>query len=152
MATMDNQEISTELAVMKSQITMLVQITQRVEALLEKMASFDKSQAELVQRFNGLQEKSIETAKKVESCSNAHESDNGRLWVEVSGLNAKANRAQGIAIGAMSLMGVLIIVGGFFTDYLFETAQSNKGGLIELRGKVDQLEKYVAKSPYKMEP
>jgi t-SNARE complex subunit (syntaxin) len=149
---MDNEQISTELAVMKSQITMLVQISQRVEALLEKIASFDKTQAELLQRFNNLQEKTIENAKKVEVCSSSHESDNGKLWTEVSALSAKANRAQGIAIGAMSLLFIIVIIAGFFSDYLFTTAQGNKDRITSHSERINNLEKELARSPYKLEP
>ncbi len=138
---MDNEQISTKLAVVESQITTLIQSSQRVEALLERISLFDKTQAELLQRHTYLNERYVEVSKEVEKCAQSHATETSRLWSEVTELKDKASRAHGIGIGAMALLGIVASIATYFFTFLFNTAQENKAGLIRHQQQIIQLEK-----------
>lgn len=140
---MDNEQISTKLAVVESQINGLVLSSQRVEALLERISLFDKTQAELLQRHNNLNERYIEVSKEVEKCSQSHTLETTRLWSEVTELKDKASRAHGIGLGAMALLGIVASIATYFLTFLFTTAQDNKSGLIRQGQQIIQLERQV---------
>lgn len=149
---MDNEQISTKLAVVESQINGLVLSSQRVEALLERISLFDKTQAELLQRHNNLNERYIEVSKEVEKCAQSHATETMRLWQEVTTLKDKASTANGVAIGSMSLLFIVVGIATYFFNFLFTTAQDNKSGLIKQSQQIIQLEKQIEqniqKKPY----
>jgi seryl-tRNA synthetase len=138
---LDNEQISTKLAVIESQITTIVQSSQRVEALLERISQFDKTQAELMQRYAYLNERHIETTTKVDKCAESHEKETAKLWSEVAELKDKANKAHGLGLGAMAFAGVIASIATYFLTFLFTTAQENKAGIIRQGQQIIQLER-----------
>lgn len=142
---LDNEQISTKLAVMESQISTLVQSSQRVEALLERISLFDKTQAELLQRYSFLSERLVEVTTKVDKCAESHEKETAKLWAEVTELKDKANRAHGIGIGAMAFAGVIACIATYFFTFLFSTAQENKASNIRQDQQIIQLDKEAQK-------
>lgn len=142
---LDNEQISTKLAVMESQISTLVQSSQRVEALLERISLFDKTQAELLQRYAFLSERLVEVTTKVDKCAESHEKETAKLWSEVTELKDKANRAHGIGIGAMAFAGVIACIATYFFTFLFSTAQENKASNIRQDQQIIQLDKEAQK-------
>jgi hypothetical protein len=141
---LDNEQIQTKLAVLETQITNLVQSSQRVESLLERISLFDKTQAELLQRHVYLNERYVEIAKEVEKCSQTHEGETERLWKEVIQLKDTASRAQGVSIGAMALLGIIASIATYFFTYLFSTAQENRAAYIRQGQQILQLEKQIS--------
>jgi pyridoxine 5'-phosphate synthase PdxJ len=142
---LDNEQISTKLAVMENQISTLVQSSQRVEALLERISLFDKTQSELLQRYTYLNERHIETSTKVDKCAESHEKETVKLWSEVTELKDKANKAHGIGLGAMAFAGVIACIATYFFTFLFSTAQENKAGNIRQDQQIIQIEKELQK-------
>jgi hypothetical protein len=140
---LDNEQVSTKLAVMESQITTLVQSSQRVEALLEKFSLFDKTQAELLQRIIHLNERYIEVSKEVEKCAQSHTTETSRLWSEVAQLKDTANKAHGIGIGSMAMLGILASIATYFLTFIFSTVQESKTSIIRQQQQIIQLEKVI---------
>jgi hypothetical protein len=140
---MENEQISTELAVMKTQITNLVQSSMRVESLLERFSIFDKTQGELMQRHVHLNERYIEIAKEVEKCAQSHATETTRLWSEVGQLKDKANRAHGIGVGSIAMLGVLASIATYFLTFIFSTVQESKSSIIRQQQQIIQMEKAI---------
>lgn len=144
---LDIEQISTKLAVVESQVNTLVLSSQRVEALLERISLFDKTQAELLQRHSYLNERFVEVAKDVEKCAESHAKETTKLWSEVTFLKEKANKAHGVGIGAMALLGIIASIATYFFTFLFTTAHENKAALIKQGQQIIQIEKNYDKRP-----
>lgn len=142
---MDNEQVTTKLAVMESQMQSLVQSNQRIESSLEKIASFDKSLAEVIQKHSHLSEKMIEVEKETEKCAQSHARETEKLWNEVSTLNKLAHKANGIAIGALVFIGIITTIASASVTFLFNTTNENKASIIEQKQMIRQLDKAVDK-------
>lgn len=142
---LDNEQMSTKLAVMESQIGTLVLSSQRVEALLERISVFDKTQGELLQRIAYLSERLVEVTTKVDKCAESHEKETAKLWSEVTELKDKANKAHGLGLGAMAFAGVIASIATYFLTFLFSTVQENKAGNIRQDQQIIQIEKELQK-------
>jgi len=140
---MDNEQLSTKLAVMENQIGSLVQSNQRIESALEKIAGFDKSLAELIQKHSYLSERIIEVEKETEKCAQSHIRETEKLWIEVSALNKLAHKANGIAIGGLVFLSIITGIATFFFTFLFNTANENKTAIAEHKQQIKQAERQI---------
>lgn len=149
---MDNETISNKLAVVESQVSTLVLSSQRVEAMVERISFFDKTQAEMMQRHQALNERLIEVIKEVEKCSQAHQTETTRLWAEITSLNKLAHGASSIGKAANIFLIIAVGIGGYFFDFLFDTAQTNRASLIDQGRQLVQIERMIdraiAAKPY----
>lgn len=145
MMALDVEQITTKLAVFESQMSTLLQSNLRIEQSLERLGILDKTLSEIVQRNAYLTEKLIEVSKEVEKCAKSHEIETSRLWVEVTTLKDKANRAHGVSIGAIALLGIIASIATYFLTFLFTTANENKAARIQQHEKIQHIERTLEK-------
>jgi hypothetical protein len=140
--SMNNEELSVKFAVMESQLTALVASNLRIEAAMDKIASIDRTIAEITSDSRYVNEKIRDIEKDTAHCMASHERESQKLWSEVATLKDAVSHARGIAKTAIWFIGGASVVAGAFFTYLFNTAAWNKETNIKQNQEIHELQNW----------
>lgn len=141
--SMNNEELSIKMAVFENQLSNLVASNTRIEASVEKIASLDRTIAEIVANYGFMSQKLIEVERETAMCSANHARETEKLWLEISTAKDRISHANGVAVTAIWFICGACVVAGSFLTFLFNTANSNKEVNIQQTQQIQQLEKKV---------